>query len=244
MKNSDWLTSRPVAHRGLHDNKSIPENSMVAFKNAIDHDYGIEFDVYLTDDNKLIIHHDDSLKRMCGIDVFPEKIDTSKLEEYKLLNTNYSIPLFLDFLKLVDGKVNLICEIKTTKKVNEVCEKLYDVIKDYKGNFCVESFDPKIVNWWYKNHKEIILGQLYTSKSELQYYYAKLLRQYKKVDFLAINVNSLTDKYFLNIKKKYPKKKLITWTVRTNEQLNKAKEVADNFIFESIIKNDDYINLP
>ena len=57
------------AHRGLHDNNSdAPENSMAAFRKAVDAGYGIELDVQLTKDRIPVIFHDDTLKRVCGVD--------------------------------------------------------------------------------------------------------------------------------------------------------------------------------
>ena len=65
-KDTLWLTQKVITHRGLHDNKIYPENSLGAFEQAIEHGYGIEFDVYLTKDDELIVHHDLFIKRTCG----------------------------------------------------------------------------------------------------------------------------------------------------------------------------------
>ena len=55
------------AHRGLFDNKSeAPENSLAAFRKAVEAGYGIELDVQLSKDKKLVVFHDATLKRMCG----------------------------------------------------------------------------------------------------------------------------------------------------------------------------------
>ncbi|MGN0771662.1 MAG: glycerophosphodiester phosphodiesterase family protein [Christensenellales bacterium] len=243
MKDTSWLTSVPIAHRGLHDNRTLPENSMGAFENAVSHGFGIEFDVYLTLDGKLIVHHDMTLKRTCGIKKMSYKINGDKLTEYKLMNTDYSIPLLSDLLTLVDGKVPLILEIKATNRVKSTCLAVYEAIKDYTGNICIESFDNRIVNWWHKNHPEIVLGQLY---STIDFYRAiqRKLKQYLKVDFLAVGVKNIKDEYFRQIKKLCPEKLIINWTVRTQSQLTDALEYADNYIFESNIKCDEYITIP
>ena len=141
-KDTKWLTATPMAHRGLHNNKDLPENSLGAFENAIKHGYGFEFDVWLTKDNQLVVHHDPKLVRTCGRAGIITEIDSSKLEEYKLMNTNYSIPTFKQTLDLVDGQVGLVIEIKPTKRVDETCSKIWDILKDYKGNYCIESFYP------------------------------------------------------------------------------------------------------
>ena len=155
------LTTRRIAHRGLHDNKTIPENSLAAFRNAVEHGYGVELDVYLTDDGTLIVHHDPSLKRTCGVRIHPEKIDSSHLENYRLMNTDETIPRLKDVLELVGGKIGLVIEIKTTRKVDAVCAAVRDMLKDYKGEYWIESFDPRIVRWWHEHCPDVVLGQLY-----------------------------------------------------------------------------------
>ena len=149
------LTTRRIAHRGLHDNKTIPENSLAAFRNAVEHGYGVELDVYLTDDGTLIVHHDPSLKRTCGVKIHPEKIDSSHLENYRLMNTDETIPRLKDVLELVDGKIGLVIEIKTTRKVDAVCAAVRDMLKDYKGEYWIESFDPRIVRWWHEHCPDV-----------------------------------------------------------------------------------------
>ena len=66
-KNFDWLLNTPIAHRGLHD-ETNPENSMPAFKAAIERGFHIEIDVHLSKDNQLVVFHDANLKRVCGVD--------------------------------------------------------------------------------------------------------------------------------------------------------------------------------
>ena len=185
MKDTSWLKQKVAAHRGLHDNKVYPENSLAAYKNAVDHGYNIEMDVWLTDSNVLIMHHDPSLKRTAGQDIKAIKIDTNNLEQYKLFGTEEHIPTFDDMLNLIDGKVNLIIEIKPTHRVQETCEAVMKRLKEYKGIYCLESFDLRVVNYIHEHYPDVILGQLY-DHIPLQRYMAKICKQYKKVDFLAI----------------------------------------------------------
>ena len=63
MKQLDWLIETPFAHRGLHDNREVPENTLLAIREAHEQGFGSELDVWLTDDNRLIVHHDPTLKR-------------------------------------------------------------------------------------------------------------------------------------------------------------------------------------
>ena len=69
------------AHRGLHDNVSVPENSLAAFARAAEKGYGIELDVHITADKKLVVFHDDDTSRMCGEKLTPEKVTPDRLRE-------------------------------------------------------------------------------------------------------------------------------------------------------------------
>lgn len=242
-KDTKWLTATPVAHRGLHNNITLPENSLGAFENAIKHGYGIEFDVWRTDSGQLIVHHDPSLSRTCGRNERTKSVDTSKLDEYKLMNTDYSIPTFEQTLDLVNGQVGLVIEIKPTKLVDVTCSQIWDVLKIYKGNYCIESFDPYVVRWWAANHPEIILGQLcdwYTWHKLT----VKTMKQYRFVDFLATSLKNLPSKYYQKICKENPDMIMIGWTVRTKESFDLAVKNVDNIIFETNEKNPDYIDFP
>lgn len=243
MKDTEWMLKTPVAHRGLHDNKTLPENSLAAYKNAVDHGYPIEFDVYLTKDGTLVLHHDPVLKRTVGINKFVTNIDSSNLSQYKLYGTNECIPTFDQILDLVDGKVGLIIEIKKTKHPKAVCEKIMARLKTYTGKYCIESFDIKVVDYMHKHYPDVILGQLYDYLFP-QRLIALSKKQHKKVDFMAVCIRNGRYQKYLDIKEKYKDLLFITWTVRTPDQLELAKELYDNYIFETNIKDPTYIEMP
>lgn len=105
------------AHRGLHEKDlSVPENSMAGFKAAVEAGYGIEFDLQLTKDKKVVVHHDRSLKRVCGADVSIGDLTYKELQQYCLQNTEERVPLFSDVLALVDGRTPLIIELKALRR--------------------------------------------------------------------------------------------------------------------------------
>ena len=114
------------AHRGVHDNIKIPENSILAFKEALNNNLNIELDVQLTKDNILIVFHDSNLKRMTGIDKNIHELTYNELVNLKLLNTNERIPTLKDVLELIKGQIILDIEIKDTKKINIICNKLVE----------------------------------------------------------------------------------------------------------------------
>ncbi len=149
------------AHRGLHTrDKSVPENSLEAFRLASEAGYGIELDVQLSKDGYVVVFHDDTLNRVCGVDSRVDEKTLDELQELRLCDSEYTIPLFSEVLEVIDGRGPLIVELKNGKRNKELCEKTYALLKNYKGDVCVESFNPFIVAWFKKNAKEMLRGQL------------------------------------------------------------------------------------
>lgn len=152
---------RNIAHRGLHrEDKTVPENSLAAFRDAVDGAYGVELDVQLSRDGEVVVFHDDTLSRVCGVDARVDELTLAELRELRLCGTGETIPLFSEVLRVIGGKTPIICELKTGRHNRELCEKTYALIKAYRGDICIESFDPTIVAWFRKNAPELLRGQL------------------------------------------------------------------------------------
>ncbi len=160
---------RNFAHRGLYtQDQTIPENSPAAFRAAVAGGYGIELDIQLSRDGQVVVFHDDTLKRVCGVD---SRVDELTLEELRLLplyGSGERIPLFTEVLRLVDGRVPLIVELKTGPRRQELCEKAWAILLQYTGAFCVESFDPRIVAWWRTHARQVLRGQLSSHYHDLR----------------------------------------------------------------------------
>ena len=129
------------AHRGLHGNGRA-ENSASAFKAAVDAGYGIELDVRLSKDGELVVFHDDTLKRVTGIDGRVDEYTADELANFKLSGTEDGIPRFSEVLEIVAGKVVLLVEIKEDAGNSAVSEKTAEMLLDYDGPYIVESFNP------------------------------------------------------------------------------------------------------
>ena len=148
------------AHRGLHG-EGVPENSMAAFRASLDGGYGIELDIHLMKDGKLAVIHDASLKRTAGADITIEELTEADLPNYPLEGTEEIIPLFSQVLELYAGKAPLIVELKPEKGNHAALAKaVCDLLEDYDGPYCLESFDPRCVTWLKKNRPHIVRGQL------------------------------------------------------------------------------------
>ena len=161
-----------IAHRGLHSLKpNTPENSMPAFLEAIENGIAIETDIHVTRDNEVVVFHDDTLKRMCGDERNIEDLTLAEIKKLRLADTDEKIPTFKEFLDLVDGRVPLLIEFKSTSldTTRRLCPKANEILEGYKGKYFVQSFFPFVLGWYRKNRKDVIRGQLASafSKSEL-----------------------------------------------------------------------------
>ncbi len=135
------LLSKRYAHRGLH-NAARAENSLSAFKAAVDAGYGIELDVRLSSDGELVVFHDDTLERVTDREGRVDAYTAKELSEIKLCNTGDGIPTFREVLELVSGKVPLLVEIKEDAGKYGVTEKTCEMLREYKGDYMIESFNP------------------------------------------------------------------------------------------------------
>jgi hypothetical protein len=158
------LDGRLIAHRGLHDlREGEPENSLPAFKRAAEEGLAIENDIHLTKDGRVVVFHDDTLDRMCGVAGKPEEKTLSELKELTLAGTGERIPTLEECLEVVNGRVPLLVEFKVSGG-NEaaLCEAAEKIFAGYAGKYMIQSFYPKIVAWYRKNRPEIMRGQLAT----------------------------------------------------------------------------------
>ena len=148
------------AHRGLHS-EGVPENSMAAFRTALEKGYGIELDIHLLQDGNLAVIHDHSLLRTAGADIQIESLTTADLENYRLEGTGETIPTFRQVLALFDGKAPLIVELKaTSKNYGALVDAAMAQLQDYPGDYCIESFDPRCIYYLKKHYPAVIRGQL------------------------------------------------------------------------------------
>ncbi len=239
------------AHRGLHDNASMaPENTMVAFKKAVDAGFGIECDVQLSKDGVPVIFHDFTLQRCarCADGSIPEGkvIDYTyeELMKFHILNSDEKIPRFEDFLKLVDGKVPLIVELKIELKDLSVCPKVDSLLRDYKGVYCIESFNPLGVYWYRKHNPEVMRGQLSDE------FHKDSPEEFKGILYVILTgllLNFITKPDFIAFNRKYPDSLSLTlcrklygctcaaWTIKDQQQLMEAKDKFDIYIFDSFL---------
>jgi len=244
-----WLKTAIIAHKGIHyDSQGIPENTIAAFAKAAENNCAIELDVSLTKDNKLVVFHDRKLKRLFGIDDLTQDKTYADLEQLKFANSNEKIPLFSDALAFVDGRVPLIIEIKNEDKVGEMESMIYDMLKDYKGLYAVQSFNPYTLKWFRQNAPEVLRGQLsgsfVISDYEHEYAGTTILPWYKKFilsnllldfeskpNFIVYETESVSNNTLDDLKKLGVP--VLGWTIDTKEEYTKVEKYFDNFVVET-----------
>jgi len=219
------------AHRGLHS-EGIPENSMAAFKAALDHGYGIELDIHLLKDGNLAVIHDSLLNRTTGQAGHIEDLTTEDLKKYSLEGTQETIPEFMDVLTLYNGKAPLIVELKPVDGNHAaLAEATCRMLESYKGPYCLESFDPRCVAWLKKNRPHIIRGQLtenfFKSRNELSDVLRFALTHcltniLTYPDFIAYNFPHRNDSISNRLCLKLWKAQGVSWTLRSKADYDTA----------------------
>ncbi len=215
------------AHRGYYGG-DIPENSIEAFKICAEKGIAAELDVRTTADGEIVVFHDMKADRMCGVDKRIAEMTYEEVKELRLDGTEYGIPLFTEVMEVL-GELPIYCEIKTdsTSVDGEFIEKLYGMMKEYKGDICAVSFNPYVLQWFKENHPEIIRGQLSAGKGHLgkiskmsEFLLSNLLTNYvAKPDFIAYRVDDNSLGFMLC---RHYGTRLCGWTVRSMEDVEAA----------------------
>ncbi len=249
IKNPDYehLLNWYYAHRGLYDNKKgIPENSLLAFSKAADAGYGMEMDVQLTKDKVAVIIHDWDLKRMCNINRKISSMTYAELQNLCLLNTTEHIPTFEEALSVVNGRVPLIIELKSNALRTPLPQIVNDILKDYPGKYCIESFNPLVLSWFKHHRPDITRGQLSTNylhdlgyTNPLLFSLEKLLLNcFSRPDFISYNW-----KYRKEVSRRFCRKFYhtlsVAWTIQSKQDLELCKKDFDLFIFEGFLPDSE-----
>lgn len=227
-----------IAHRGLHDMKNgIPENSLPAFKAAVDKGFAIENDIHLTKDGIVVVFHDDTATRMCGTNKKICDMTLSEIKELKLLDTSFQIPTLKECLQVIDGKVPLLIEFKYDGNAKALCKAAKDILKDYKGKYFVQSFYPQNLYFIRKYFKNICRGQLSCGfKGEALHKKAASMLLYNFISrphFISYEHTDRKNLFFRLVVRLGATP--VGWTFKSKTDLLKDSKAFDAFIFENFI---------
>jgi glycerophosphoryl diester phosphodiesterase len=243
MRAPDWLTARPVAHRGLHDaSRGIIENMPSAAQAAVDGNFSIECDIQLTADGEAMVHHDDALGRLTeGVGALLTNT-AAELRALKFRDTPERMMSLGDLCALVAGRVPLVIEVKSHFDGDRrLVTRMMEVLSAYSGPVVGMSFDPDQVlalrelapklprgiiapltydDSWKKLTREQRDGMLYLRhgfRTEPHFVAYRVDQLPAPAPWIARNIFGCP---------------LLTWTVRTREQRKRAARYADQMIFE------------
>lgn len=234
-----WIGAQDYAHRGLHG-AGVPENSRAAFAKAIAAGNGIELDVQRSSDGQPVVFHDDTLDRLTGESGPTERRSAAQLGSIRLkvaggADTTETIPSLRQVLAQVGGKVPVLIEIKSDRKVRiaALCLAVRRVLEGYTGPHAVMSFDPRVSRWYWRHSPHTVRG-LIVSEGEDRALPGKIRRRlslwHARPDFLAYDVRDLPSRFAAAQRRRgLP---VATWTVRESEHDERAEAYADAAIFE------------
>jgi glycerophosphoryl diester phosphodiesterase len=231
-----------IAHRGFHQNGTErPENSMPAFSAAVSRGYGIELDVQLTADGVPVVFHDFTLHRAAGDARRISELTFAELEEIPLFGSSQRIPRFSEVLRMVDGRVPMIIELKAMWKHRELCEKAARILDRYRGSYCIESFSPLALYWFRRHRPEVMRGQLATSlfrEGKRRWWFFAwtltwcLSNRLCRPDFVAYNFE-FRNILPVRLMRRMYRCEMAAWTIRSQADLEKSRSHFDVFIFDS-----------
>ena len=230
------------AHRGLHG-EGVAENSMTAFRRAVEQGYGIELDIRLSSDGQLVVFHDDTLTRVTKIEGRVDSLTAEELGNIHLSDTEDTVPLFSDVLAMVDGRVPLLVEIKEDAGKYDVSDAAVEMLKSYTGPYIIESFNPLSLGNVAKKMPEVprgILSQNYLldKKYRKPLYFilgALLMNRVCKPSFVAYNHRDAGSLSLRTVRRLF-NTVTFAWTVRSPEEEAKARAAGfDGIIFEGYI---------
>jgi glycerophosphoryl diester phosphodiesterase len=245
MSTLNWIVARPIAHRGLHDRASgIIENTLTAAEAAIAGGFSIECDVQLTSDGEAVVFHDFSLERLTGETGEVSRRKASELAGIAISGSRSdTIPTLSAFLDRIAGRVPLVVEVKSRFDGNlTLVRRTCEVLAAYDGPAVVKSFDPQVVaevrRVTPKIPRGIVAESHHTDKS-----YAALTKEQKHAlgnllhfeesqpQFVSWRVGDLpaAAPYLARLLGHLP---VMTWTVRTPDDRERAAKHADQMVFE------------
>ena len=248
----DWLVARPIAHRGLHGGHEGPvvENSPSAASAAIAKGYTIECDVQLTRDGEAVVFHDFTLERLTGATGRVDEVNVDELERLILRTSSDRILTLTQFLKLIAGRVPLVCEIKSRFDGDmRLSERVASCAAAYAGPMCIESFDPRVISHLRRQRDPLGLSQVplgmvaqaryddphdewaFLDAGEKRALAHFLHFDETRPDFLSYCVRNLPHAV-PNLCRQGLGMPVTAWTVRTSDQHMLAKQYADQIVFE------------
>jgi glycerophosphoryl diester phosphodiesterase len=247
MHAPDWLTARPVAHRGLHDvARGIIENMPAAAEAAASGNFSIECDIQLTADGEAMVHHDDALGRLTVGSGALRNMTAAELRAVEFRDTDERMMSLSDLCALVNGRVPLVIEVKSHFDGDrKLVKRMAEVLASYSGPAVGMSFDPDQVLALRETMPELPRG-IVAERSYEEADWPEATPDQRR-DMMHLRHAFRTRPHFVAywigelpsaapwIARNLFGLPLLTWTVRTPEQRDRAAQYADQMIFEGFL---------
>lgn len=215
------------AHRGLHG-PGVPENSLAAFRAALNKGAGIECDVRLSGDGQVMVFHDHDLRRLCASALAIESTPAAVLSGQRLFDSSEHIPLLGELLELVAGRVPLLIEVKCRGgNAAHIARAVASELKAYSGPAGVMSFEASVGKWLARHAPEIRRGLVISER-------AGAFDRWRSIrsaspHFLAIDYGALARPW---VRKSRQNRWVYSWTIRSAVQRETGEVHADALIWE------------
>ena len=215
------------AHRGLHG-PGVPENSLAAFRAAVEMGAGIECDVRLSGDGEVMVFHDHDLRRLCGSALAVEATSAAVLAGQRLHGTDEHIPSLSELLDLVAGKVPILIELKCRGgNAARIAKAVAEELSEYAGPVGVMSFEPSVGRWFARHVPHLRRGLVISERASAFDRWRSIIMA--SPHFLAIDRAALGRAW---VSKHRSRRWLYSWTIRTPAERETAEIHADALIWE------------
>ncbi len=240
MAQIDWLVSRPVAHRGLHDGKTVIENTPSAFAVAMAGRYGIECDLQVSSDGEAMVYHDDTLGRLTEGTARLDAMTAAELKHVRYKASPDRMMTLGELCDLVRGRSTLLIELKSQYAADRrLVRRAAAVLSGYGGPVAVMSFDPAQISAFGQAAPALVRGlvaehrprrsRTSSSATRAFAYGAQVLRM--QPQFIAYSVTDLPST-MTSFARSILRLPILAWTVRTAMERQRALRHADQIIFE------------
>jgi glycerophosphoryl diester phosphodiesterase len=240
----DWLTARPIAHRGLHDpTQGLIENTAGAVRAAIAAGYGIEVDVQLSGDGEAMVYHDDTLGRLTEGEMRLDCLSAAELKRVSFRNTSDRMMTLGDLCDLVGARTTILIELKSRFDGDmRLANRVAEVLSPYSGPAAPMSFDPwqikalrhkarslacGIVAAKYRPHPYWDLMPAWM-RHGMGYLLTALAAQPQFVAYAAADLPALAPM----VARRLFRLPLLAWTIRSDTERQRALHWADQVVFE------------
>lgn len=218
---------RGFAHRGLHG-AGVPENSLAAFRAAIDAGAGIECDVRLSGDGQAMVFHDHDLKRLCASALTIEATRADVIANQKLYDSGEHIPRLSELLNLAGGRIPLLIELKCRSgNAARLAAAVAKELEGYAGPAGVMSFEHKAVKWFARHCPDRRRGLVISERASAMDRWSGMLNA--SPHFLAIDCGAIARPW---VAKQRAKRWIYSWTIRSFSGRKTAEIHADALIWE------------